>query len=617
MRTVPNPPKVGGLEYAILTYFNAHVLGVTVDDTAIYVCKDIGDGSKYSICSNVSVRYNAYVMSNPGKWKIHKNTDLADIPKPTVAPDINTFPNPGSFFSTVSDFIGNKINEFSDKTKNFLIEQGLKLDKWMRNGNIKKVADISAKTIKITTTIIGDGFSIASAGSLKRAIDILAINHMVEALCANNNCPTATERDRAILQSVFNYASSAGISAGDPITMLVWFNSVIWKLGVAPELDKIAKDPPDSDYEFVFQPVPLGLPDLPLTGNENLNEGLEALYWQQQEIYQYISTANISFDRYATALLNGDTISAALQLEAILYYLGQYDDALQGIANKLNSLPNLLKDAGYQDQPLDRALLDAVKKELQANGFPSDTVEFLEKIGLSSEDIELVKQSILAIDPDKLPSSSWNALNALANSYKNASTLAAIAPVALCQNVTVSANGSCQADASINNGSYAPDGNPITLSQSPPSPYGLGSTSVTLTVTDSNGASASCLATVTVVDTTPPTITSVTASPNTLWPPNHKMVPVQITAATLDNCTAAPICTITAVTSNEPVNGTGDGDTAPDWQIAGDLTVNLRAERSGTGTGRVYTVTGQCADAVGNRAPWYTTVTVPHDQGKK
>jgi len=71
------------------------------------------------------------------------------------------------------------------------------------------------------------------------------------------------------------------------------------------------------------------------------------------------------------------------------------------------------------------------------------------------------------------------------------------------------------------------------------------------------------------------------------------------------------------VTSNEPVNGTGDGDQEPDWEITGPLTVNLRAERAGTGSGRVYTLTVQCSDDSGNSSTGSVAVTVPHDQGKK
>ena len=116
-------------------------------------------------------------------------------------------------------------------------------------------------------------------------------------------------------------------------------------------------------------------------------------------------------------------------------------------------------------------------------------------------------------------------------------------------------------------------------------------------------------------DVAPPTIGSMAASPNTLWPPNHKFVPVTITTSVADNCDSAPRCAISSVSSNEPVNGLGDGDTAPDWQVTGASTLLLRAERSGTGTGRVYTIGTTCTDAAGNATVGYTTVTVPHDQG--
>lgn len=117
-------------------------------------------------------------------------------------------------------------------------------------------------------------------------------------------------------------------------------------------------------------------------------------------------------------------------------------------------------------------------------------------------------------------------------------------------------------------------------------------------------------------DVTPPVIQSVTASPNTLWPPNHKLVPVTVTTVATDNCTSAPACAISSISSNEPVNGKGDGNTAPDYFITGANTALLRAERAGPGSGRVYTVGVTCADAAGNRSTSYTTVTVPHDQGK-
>jgi len=78
-------------------------------------------------------------------------------------------------------------------------------------------------------------------------------------------------------------------------------------------------------------------------------------------------------------------------------------------------------------------------------------------------------------------------------------------PVAQCAAATVNAPaGSCSATASINNGSFDPDGDAITLVQSPAGPYGLGSTNVTLTVTDPFGVSSSCSAVVTVLDAEAP-----------------------------------------------------------------------------------------------------------------
>jgi hypothetical protein len=96
------------------------------------------------------------------------------------------------------------------------------------------------------------------------------------------------------------------------------------------------------------------------------------------------------------------------------------------------------------------------------------------------------------------------------------------------------------------------------------------------------------------------------------------MVPIRVTATATDNCDTAPHCEITSVTSNEPVNGRGSGKKADDWNITtGTLRVKLRAERLGTGDGRIYTITVTCSDACGNSSTGNTTVTVPHDKKKK
>ncbi len=155
------------------------------------------------------------------------------------------------------------------------------------------------------------------------------------------------------------------------------------------------------------------------------------------------------------------------------------------------------------------------------------------------------------------------------------------------------------------------------------STFPLGVDPFTCTATDPSANSNSCSSNVTVVDTTPPVIKSVAADPSTLWPPNHKLVPISIAAVATDVCDAAPKCQIVSVTANEPVQGPGSGNTNPDWIITDPgpkaspaaLGIQLRAERSGLGTGRVYTINVACSDASGNTTPGLTTVTVSHDQG--
>ena len=111
----------------------------------------------------------------------------------------------------------------------------------------------------------------------------------------------------------------------------------------------------------------------------------------------------------------------------------------------------------------------------------------------------------------------------------------------------------------------------------------------------------------------PPVIHSMNATPPVLWPPNHKLVPVRVSVRAGDDA-GALACRIVEVTSNEPVSHPGVKRRAADWQITGPLSVELRAERSGTGVGRIYTITVECEDEEGNRTSNEVAVMVPTSQ---
>lgn len=111
--------------------------------------------------------------------------------------------------------------------------------------------------------------------------------------------------------------------------------------------------------------------------------------------------------------------------------------------------------------------------------------------------------------------------------------------------------------------------------------------------------------------TDPPLATAARPTISEIWPPNHGLIPIGITGVSDpgNNVTIS----ISNVTQDEPTNGLGDGDTAPDAIINADGTVLLRAERSGTGNGRVYHVHFTASNVEGS-ASGMVKVSVPRDK---
>ena len=143
---------------------------------------------------------------------------------------------------------------------------------------------------------------------------------------------------------------------------------------------------------------------------------------------------------------------------------------------------------------------------------------------------------------------------------------------------------------------------------------------ITLTVNDGRGGVDTDSTTITVADTKPPSL-YVTLSSTILWPANHEMVKVKATVEGHDRCDGSDVLIeLVSIVSSEPDDETGDGKTEPDIQEAefgtGDLEFLLRAERSGKGPGRVYSVTYRATDKGGNRTDVTQKVVVPHDPGK-
>jgi len=148
-----------------------------------------------------------------------------------------------------------------------------------------------------------------------------------------------------------------------------------------------------------------------------------------------------------------------------------------------------------------------------------------------------------------------------------------------------------------------------------------GPRSVLVVATDNDGNSVSERRTIDVVpgetscDGAPPQLdcSYSVASPATLWPPNHKLEPIEIVGIETADGSDATIH-VTAVFQDEPVDWTGDGDTAPDAILDGSGGVSLRRERSGLGDGRIYQVDYETTDG-SSSCTGSVIVGVPHDRG--
>jgi hypothetical protein len=145
-------------------------------------------------------------------------------------------------------------------------------------------------------------------------------------------------------------------------------------------------------------------------------------------------------------------------------------------------------------------------------------------------------------------------------------------------------------------------------------PAGTTAEDVTVTITATNTADSaifnSASARFAIVTNSPPDVTGAAPTIASLWPVNHRLVEVGITGITdPDGDTVA--VRITRIMQSEPADGAGDGATCADASGEGTSTALLRAERSGTGSGRLYVIEFTAEDGKGGSATGSVTVSVP------
>jgi hypothetical protein len=146
------------------------------------------------------------------------------------------------------------------------------------------------------------------------------------------------------------------------------------------------------------------------------------------------------------------------------------------------------------------------------------------------------------------------------------------------------------------------------ISSDAPDTFPVGITLVTWSAGDDSGNIGTATQKVTVVDTTPPTIERVSATPAVLWPPNKQFQSVSITPDVSDIVDASPVCELSDIWVNQSAPGS---KLAILYEITGPNSALLLADRDASAGDRIYTLLVTCSDFSGNVSSETTNVIVP------
>lgn len=147
----------------------------------------------------------------------------------------------------------------------------------------------------------------------------------------------------------------------------------------------------------------------------------------------------------------------------------------------------------------------------------------------------------------------------------------------------------------------------VAVTCNPPSgsTFPVGTSTVNCTAADTRGNTANGSFSVTVNQQPGGRTITITASPDKLWPPDHKLIDVTLTVTTSDNTPVTAEIVNVASSETDP-----DDNTSPDWIITGPLTLKLRAEKSAQAKVRIYTIDVKVTDEDNNLYLERATVTV-------
>jgi hypothetical protein len=212
------------------------------------------------------------------------------------------------------------------------------------------------------------------------------------------------EKTRKSLKAMNKFVDKAYDTGPIAIPLAIANKGIGWDLDNAEKISNALNgDPPRQDYTLIDVPHKLSLPPMQ-AGNgisaaraTALNELDDAL----AEANAYGTAAAVALDRYGGASAARDLQWASVQSAALLEYNRQMGVALVTAAQKIDNVIAVASSEGVTSVIFSIDDITAMQKKL-ASGFSAQQIADAHTVGLTDEDIEAVRQSILKAKPEDL-----------------------------------------------------------------------------------------------------------------------------------------------------------------------------------------------------------------------
>jgi hypothetical protein len=382
-------------------FVNGAVVQVAFRDSN-YQFRNTNTAASFSSSSQLTVPITTGTTADTWRLRVQNPTGLPsnemDLlitpPAPTSAPAIPTYPNPSTnIYDSVPSFVANEGSNFAPLAVPTYLSATTQALEPLHPSRLKAVLS------KISVALHG-------LGTVANFVDASNASNLTDFTKASlgvllHYLPKDT--GTRLAQNTLTAASLIKIiEEKNPTIALVRLNILIYGKILPNQIDEfVAADPPDAEYQSVVDPEPVTNPDLPSSGDLQLDAFSRNCFAKQMDAASFLKAATITYNRYSTAYSANDPLSAGLQLQALLNYLHLYDQALKAAADDTMQINARLSQSGMVDHGVDVATLSALQQQL-ASGLPHEVIQILGDHGYTAEDMEAARQQFLALDTGTL-----------------------------------------------------------------------------------------------------------------------------------------------------------------------------------------------------------------------